>query len=269
MDILSSEKVDRWQMRWLHFIWNGIQAYQEFWKRTNFKLSIQPPSPENLIIPQRDYTTGTKIISISRRRATNSIADHFMALFSQFIILTEKRYPGLKHMSDWEVIFTATLQSMNVKTGIKILKKLKNELINSAIGNTLNSLGCTPKRIDDFFIDIDNFGVLTKPVIFASLRYERWYDLNPKATLKARASILQELYKDYNLDSLIDDYPETRVRFFMMTCFKGDNIALNDNTLTIKFRGPFVPRRGRINCSLNDNGKWRWFGVQFPIKKIK
>ena len=38
-------------------------------------------------------------------------------------------------------------------------------------------------------------------------------------------------------------------------------------TLTIKFRKPFVPRRGRINCSLNDNGKWRWFGIQFPIKE--
>jgi len=40
-----------------------------------------------------------------------------------------------------------------------------------------------------------------------------------------------------------------------------------NNSLTIKFREPFKPRRGRINCSLNDNGKWRWFGVQFPIKE--
>ncbi len=39
-----------------------------------------------------------------------------------------------------------------------------------------------------------------------------------------------------------------------------------NNSLTIEFREPFKPRRGRINCSLNDNGKWRWFGVQFPIK---
>jgi len=39
------------------------------------------------------------------------------------------------------------------------------------------------------------------------------------------------------------------------------------NFLTIEFREPFKPRRGRINCSLNDDGKWRWFGVQFPIKK--
>ena len=44
-------------------------------------------------------------------------------------------------------------------------------------------------------------------------------------------------------------------------------IILNNHTLTIKFRGPFVPRRGRINCSLNDDGKWRWFGIQFPIQE--
>jgi peptidoglycan/xylan/chitin deacetylase (PgdA/CDA1 family) len=38
-----------------------------------------------------------------------------------------------------------------------------------------------------------------------------------------------------------------------------------NNILTIKFREPFKPRRGRINCSLNDSGKWRWFGTQFII----
>ena len=43
--------------------------------------------------------------------------------------------------------------------------------------------------------------------------------------------------------------------------------TFNNNSLTIEFRAPFKPRRGRINCSLNDNGKWRWFGVQFPIKE--
>ena len=40
-----------------------------------------------------------------------------------------------------------------------------------------------------------------------------------------------------------------------------------NNSLTIEFREPFKPRRGRINCSLNDDGIWRWFGIQFPIKE--
>ena len=42
-------------------------------------------------------------------------------------------------------------------------------------------------------------------------------------------------------------------------------INFTENVLSINFREPFMPRRGRINCSLNDNGKWRWFGTQFIV----
>ena len=42
-------------------------------------------------------------------------------------------------------------------------------------------------------------------------------------------------------------------------------IIFTNKTLNIKFRESFLPRRGRINCSLNDDGKWRWFGAQFII----
>ena len=41
---------------------------------------------------------------------------------------------------------------------------------------------------------------------------------------------------------------------------------IENNTLTIQFRDAFIPRRGRINCSLNDEGKWRWFGTQFTVR---
>jgi peptidoglycan/xylan/chitin deacetylase (PgdA/CDA1 family) len=74
--------------------------------------------------------------------------------------------------------------------------------------------------------------------------------------------------------------PKFKVKFFKdqknlenINCYsneldewKKSDTKFKDYILTIKFRGPFYPRRGRINCSLNDNGKWRWFGVQFPIK---
>ena len=43
-------------------------------------------------------------------------------------------------------------------------------------------------------------------------------------------------------------------------------IKLENNILSIKFREPFKPRRGRVNCSLNDDGKWRWFGIQFVVR---
>jgi len=49
--------------------------------------------------------------------------------------------------------------------------------------------------------------------------------------------------------------------------WRESNIFLKNNTLTIKFQDKFLFRRGRINCSLNDSGIWRWFGVQFSVKK--
>ena len=45
------------------------------------------------------------------------------------------------------------------------------------------------------------------------------------------------------------------------------NVTVDDNILKIKFRDKFYFRRGRINCSLNDNNIWRWFGVQFTVKQ--
>ena len=74
--------------------------------------------------------------------------------------------------------------------------------------------------------------------------------------------------------------PKFKVEFFNdqenienINCYsnEGDkwmksNIKLLDKELTIEFREPFLPRRGRINCSVNDNGKWRWFGTQFIIR---
>ena len=75
--------------------------------------------------------------------------------------------------------------------------------------------------------------------------------------------------------------PEFRVEFFKeqknlnnINCYSNEGdiwekskTKISDRILTIEFREPFKPRRGRINCSLNDNGKWRWFGIQFPIKE--
>ena len=74
--------------------------------------------------------------------------------------------------------------------------------------------------------------------------------------------------------------PKLSIEFFdkqknidKITCYSNDggnwkksNLKIEQNTLLINFDEKFLPRRGRINCSLNDNGKWRWFGTQFTVK---
>ena len=75
--------------------------------------------------------------------------------------------------------------------------------------------------------------------------------------------------------------PNFSVEFFKdqrnienINCFSNEgnqweksNISIKNNILKIKFREKFIFRRGRINCSLNDDGIWRWFGTQFVINK--
>ncbi len=83
----------------------------------------------------------------------------------------------------------------------------------------------------------------------------------------------KKLSKSNNPPKFIVEFFDEQKNLANINCYsnEGDyweksNISLNNNKLTIKFREPFLPRRGRINCSLNDNGKWRWFGTQFIIR---
>ena len=59
-----------------------------------------------------------------------------------------------------------------------------------------------------------------------------------------------------------------------LNCFSNEGnkwrktqMKLKGNKLNIKFAEKFLPRRGRINCSLNDKEGWRWFGIQFTVDK--
>ena len=77
-----------------------------------------------------------------------------------------------------------------------------------------------------------------------------------------------------------DNPPTLKIEFFNeqkniknINCYSNDggnwkksDLKFENNILIIDFEEPFVPRRGRVNCSLNDNGLWRWFGTQFVIK---
>ncbi len=84
----------------------------------------------------------------------------------------------------------------------------------------------------------------------------------------------KQLFKNTNPPNFKVEFFNEQKNLSNINCYSNEGDVweksktnLIDNSLTIEFREPFKPRRGRINCSLNDNGKWRWFGIQFPIKE--
>jgi len=76
-----------------------------------------------------------------------------------------------------------------------------------------------------------------------------------------------------NPPNMLIEFFEEQKNINNINCFSNEgnkweksNIEFNKNKLTIKFREKFNFRRGRINCSLNDEDGWKWLGFQFTVK---
>jgi len=84
----------------------------------------------------------------------------------------------------------------------------------------------------------------------------------------------KKINKSNNPPKMIVEFFNEQKNIKNINCYSNDggnwkksNLKFNSNNLIINFDDPFVPRRGRINCSLLDEGKWRWFGTQFIVKE--
>jgi len=92
----------------------------------------------------------------------------------------------------------------------------------------------------------------------------------------------KEMAPDEKYLNIENNPPDFFVEFFdnqknlkNINCFSNEggnwqksDITIKKKILTINFNNKFLSRRGRINCSLNDDGTWRWFGFQFSIKQF-
>ena len=117
------------------------------------------------------------------------------------------------------------------------------------------------------------------------------FPINEKyGELKRFKSILQTLPFPYESITPENRYitenenpPNVKVKFFQnliniknVNCYsnegnvwrKSDIQFINDNEINIVLKEKFKSERGRINCSLwEEGGKWRWLGIQYVIAK--
>ena len=76
-----------------------------------------------------------------------------------------------------------------------------------------------------------------------------------------------------NPPQLIVEFFDEQKNIKNINCYSNDGgdwkkstLKFEKQNLIINFEKKFLPRRGRVNCSLNDEGNWHWFGTQFIIK---
>ncbi len=113
--------------------------------------------------------------------------------------------------------------------------------------------------INEKYGDLERFKFLIKlnPLQYKSLHPLEKYLTNNNNPPKFLVEFFEEQKNIYNINCFSDEGNEWRK----------SNINFDQNTLSLIFRGKFDFRRGRINCSLNDDGVWRWFGIQFSVKQ--
>ncbi len=77
--------------------------------------------------------------------------------------------------------------------------------------------------------------------------------------------VVVEFFEDQKNLNLINCYSNEQNKWR-----KSKTNFIKKNIMEIELEGAFVTERGRINCSLrNNDGKWRWLGIQFTIAEIK
>ena len=77
-----------------------------------------------------------------------------------------------------------------------------------------------------------------------------------------------------NPPKMIVEFFKNQKNINSINCFSNEgkgwnktNLTINNNKMNVKFRDKFNFRRGRINCSMQDDTGWRWFGIQFSVEK--
>ena len=204
---------DRWDMRWLHFGWSGLQGYINHWAMTHFQFTLIDPSINNVVVSEFDYATNVRIIHSFYQKPVKSNLDFITKLYRELIIETEKRFKGLNHILNWEIVLTCILQAVGKEKGLVILNQIANEVGSKDI------YGLNLAHVNEYISEVKAYGYIPKSVIFAALRFQRWMDLNPEATIESQCNILQEMYNDYRLNTFYTSHPEIRLRFFLLTCF--------------------------------------------------
>ena len=124
----------------------------------------------------------------------------------------------------------------------------------------------------------DNFQLPRFPI------NEKYGDLERfKSVINLLPFYYKNIFPKENYLTDINNPPEVFVEFFSeqnnlenITCYSNENnkwrksktVFENNYKLKKLINEKFTTERGRINCSLNDKEGWRWFGIQFVIKKI-
>jgi len=195
---------------WPHFAWTGVFTFATLWQRSGYRIYIEEPFPDRVIVPIHDYHIGGHLVSLSNLRTDGSPREFLEVLHEHFLLGTRKSHPNMNLELDPRLKFLAIYEALGPQEAEAFFNALRKD---SKLDKQLS------KELKDFLDDTKRKGYTPKSVYFATRRFHRWIQLNREATLKAKAGFIKNLYHDYKISRSEENYPDARVRLFLDTVF--------------------------------------------------
>ena len=195
------------------------------------------------------------------------------------------------HSHDYLIDWKDDKIKLDLNTSIKIFKKelgYSPKIFSYPFGEYSSNLKKIISDLNFKFAFGQHSGVIDPTKDFLELPR---FPVNEKyGELKRFKSILQTLpfpYKNITPENRYlkkdNNPPEIKIQFFenlinikKINCYsnegniwrKSDISFINDSEIMILLKEKFKSERGRINCSLwEEGGKWRWLGIQYVIEE--
>ena len=195
------------------------------------------------------------------------------------------------HTHEYLIDWNDNKIKLDIETSIKIFEKelgYSPKIFSYPFGEYSTNL---KKIVTDFNFNFafgQHSGVIDSTKDFLELPR---FPINEKyGNLKRFQSILKTLPFPYESIEPQNRYlkndnnpPKVKIKFFKnliniknINCYSNEGNVwkkseikfISENELVILFKEKFQSERGRINCSLwEDGGKWRWLGIQYVIKE--
>lgn len=199
---------------WRKIYIRSISVFFKAWNNSNREILPGFVSPENVVVPEVDFSDNVRILSLSFNRKLSSIKDLLKAVYMSFYNKTIAHYPALKKFIHITWIFHALVEALGKNEAIKVLYEYVAEIDKS-------------KKItdEDLFLSKEAKSYIEASIVKHYLplalfnavdRYTDWTKRNKKASTFAQIHTIDELFELYKLNK----YTEiVRYKFYRETYF--------------------------------------------------
>jgi long-chain acyl-CoA synthetase len=182
---------------WRNLFVRGMAAFFTGWHNSGGRIVPGLVTPSNVVVLEPDFREGAFILSLGDWKPYESPLSMVRPLVLNFYRQTTSHQPWCRSSLDPSWIFEACIEALGEEQTRAFLAELKQELLETPL-QVLGRL--LVEVLDAFVASLDRAYRPPLALRNAIERYQQWTRLNPLATARARAQVVEELVLVYSLD---------------------------------------------------------------------